>query len=140
GVIGAYEAHSGRPVWVRRIDTQAWTGSESSRPWEVSTPIIDDDGALLTLAPDRTEVLRIALDDGEILARRSADRLGAAAPRYLVRVGDNLAVVGESRIGVVPLVGFETAEAVSSARLPEPGIRGRVVGAGSQLLVPLVSG
>lgn len=140
GVIGAFEAHSGRPVWVRRIDTQPRTASESARPWEVSTPILDDDGALVILSPDRTEVLRIALSDGEILARRSADRLGAAAPRYLVRVGDHLAVVGESRIGIIPLSGFETAEAASSTRVPEPGIRGRVIGAGSQLLVPLVSG
>jgi outer membrane protein assembly factor BamB len=139
GVIGAYEAHSGRPVWVRRIDTRnTWLSGESARPWELHVPLADGD-TILTLSPDRTELLRIGAADGMIRERRSTEAMGVPAPRYLIRAGDLLGIVSESRVSLLPIANLGRAPA-RSHRFADPGIRGRVVGSDGKIVVPLATG
>lgn len=138
GVAAAYEAHSGRPVWVRRFDTQQWLAGESSRPWELHLPIVDGD-SIVMLSPDRTQILRLAMADGAVLGRRGVDGVGVPAARYLLRAGDMLGVVGDTRVALLPIANFERG-AVRSHRFAEPGIRGRAIGSDGKIVVPLASG
>ncbi|HYE02350.1 MAG TPA: PQQ-binding-like beta-propeller repeat protein [Phycisphaerales bacterium] len=139
GVIGAYEAWTGRPVWVHRFDAQNTQPGQEARAWEVNLPLIENE-SLVTLAPDRTEVLRLDLGTGRLLARRSTDPFGTPPPQYLLRAADKLVAVGEGRLGVVELENFQEAPVELTPRLPDPGVRGRVTVVGNKLLVPLVSG
>lgn len=132
GVVAAYEAAGGRPVWVRRMPV-ARGGDVPSWPWRWNTPIVDGDG-LLILAPDLREIVRVSRETGEITARRSTD--GLADPGYLVRAGEHLAAVGDTRIAVLPLADVSGGAARLTRAATAPGIRGRVVPAGGSLVVP----
>ncbi|MBX3358432.1 MAG: PQQ-binding-like beta-propeller repeat protein [Phycisphaeraceae bacterium] len=138
GVIGAYEAGTGRCVWVRRMGAPAYGTSEASSPWEINQPIIDGP-TIVMLTPDRTEVVRLDRESGRILGRRPAADFSTPGPAYLLRVGDTLVGVGSLRLSMVPIGAFET-DGIRQERLEEPGARGRVVVSGDRLLVPTATG
>lgn len=137
GVVGAVEAATGRVRWLRRMAVDAGTGSEQLFAWQVNQPIVDGT-SIITLTPDARRVVRLDAATGAILGERDALDILAQPPRYLLRVGDRLAVVAEDRIGMTPLA-FEGADATAVSAV-QSRIRGRVAVVGSQLLVPTVSG
>lgn len=141
GVVAAVEASTGRLVWIRRMPTTTMPTVQTGWPWAAVTPIVDGLG-LLTLTPDRLDLVRLDLATGRLLASRSAAAL--EQPRYLVRVGEDLAAVGERRVAFVALAEFDRA----TPRLSSPvdvegaagGMAGRAFDAGGLLAVPVRGG
>ncbi len=139
GVFGAVEAHSGRPLWIRRFDVPASTvPTDTQGSHQLSLPIIDGP-SVLTLSPNRQDIVRLDRATGALLSKRSVEPLGIGGAFYLVGVGDRLAVVGPTRVATIPIDGFES-EPPRLSPLIESGIRGRVTAAGSKLLVPVNAG
>jgi outer membrane protein assembly factor BamB len=139
GVIGAYEAVTGRPVWVRRMPPQPAQAPDLSAPWQMHGPILHG-GAIIVLSPDRQQVVRLDALTGEVLGATRTERLSTPPPQYLLKVGDQLAAVCDDRIVLCPIDDLESDQVRTSEIIPEPGIRGRVIAAGSRLLVPVVTG
>lgn len=139
GVIGAIEVNSGRPRWVRLVPVDTGSGSEQPMAWQLQRPIIDGDTIVL-IAPDMRTLLRLDRRSGAIRGRRDMSELAGVQPRYLLRSGDTLVLVGDERIGVLPIAGFEHERMQESKMISPPGIRGRVVLAGDELVIPTVSG
>lgn len=141
GVIAAVEASSGRVSWIRRAPAVTPPPMMNGWPWGSVIPIVDERG-LLTLTPDRLDVVRLDLHTGRLLGSRAGGAL--EGPRYLVRVGDDLAAIGERRIALVNYENFET----DTPRLTPPldgelaggGMSGRAFAAENALVVPLRSG
>jgi outer membrane protein assembly factor BamB len=141
GVIAAVEASSGRVNWIRRAPAITPPPMMNGWPWGSVIPIVDERG-LLTLTPDRLDVVRLDLHTGRLLGSRAGGVL--EGPRYLVRVGDDLAAIGERRIALVNYENFET----DTPRLTPPldgelaggGMSGRAFAAEDALVVPLRSG
>ncbi|MCB9846031.1 MAG: PQQ-binding-like beta-propeller repeat protein [Phycisphaeraceae bacterium] len=137
GVIAAVEAASGRIRWIRRHPTLTYSSYDPAPAHASSAPIVDGD-TLITLSPDRAEVLRIDARSGRVVGSREARMLGS--PRYLLREGENLIAVSDVQIVVTPLDQFEQGP-VGIARIPSGRpILARVVVAGDRLLVPVESG
>jgi hypothetical protein len=139
GIVGAVDAATGRPLWVRRLPSQAVPPPEGAWPWQMGKPVIDGD-SLIILSPDRQSILRLNRRTGAIITTCKADRLGVPQPLYLLRTSASLVGVGDDRVGVVPIQNFDTAPAKFTPLIPEPGIHGRVVAAGERLLIPVVAG
>ncbi|VAX36434.1 hypothetical protein MNBD_PLANCTO03-2300 [hydrothermal vent metagenome] len=137
GVICALEAGTGRYRWVRRLPGVEGRIPGSPPPWTASTPVIDGN-TLLTLSPDRRELLRLDLATGEILSRRDTKPLGS--PGYIFPHRDRLIAVSLRRVATLPIADAETAPARVSSVVADPGIVGRVVAAGNSLLLPLATG
>lgn len=141
GILGAYEVATGRPVWVRLLRSRSvfdpiYRGAGEVLPREMITPIVAD-GQILYLEPGQTRLVRLSAGDGTILGTRDAASLGN--PRYLVRAGDTIAAVGADTIALVPLAEIDTAPVRLAPSFDAP-FAGRVVAAGSSLMVPLESG
>ncbi|MGD9689026.1 MAG: PQQ-binding-like beta-propeller repeat protein [Phycisphaerales bacterium] len=148
GLACAYEAATGRPLWVRRLAGEAFDSQIQLAPWQASFPIVDGDRVLI-LAPDRRTLLILDRHTGRVISQLPvpraetdpADRAnfrGEAFSQvfaYLVRAGDSLAFVSNTMLAIVP--------AASPASKPEilefdsSGIKGRVTALGTQFLVPL---
>ncbi len=140
GVIGAVEAHSGRPLWVRRFEVPTTPSTETTGSYQLALPILDAEG-MITLSPTHQEILRLDRATGAVLARRAIEPIGMGAAHYLVPVGRRLAIVGPTRIATLPLDGFDNTD--TPARLSplfETGILGRVTASGDDMLVPLRQG
>lgn len=140
GVLAANESATGRVRWARRVAPEFSGRPIPTRPWQVGGPIFVDD-VLFSLSPDQLTILAVNPADGTILSRRSAGDLDG--PEYLIPLGD--LVVGVSANGVVTapaanLIGDGPSHATSIARFGESGIRGRVVVAGDELLIPTTRG
>lgn len=142
GVIGAYEAATGRPRWLRRIPAGTQPNFDTLAPWHMNAPVLWRD-QLIALSPDRTEIYRLNRSTGELISKCKADRFGTAAAggiRYLLAAGESLVGVAAERLAVAPLDSFETAPVILSQSVPDAGVRGRVTVAGRSLLVPVVDG
>ncbi len=137
GAIGAYEAATGRPVWVRKLPVADFGQSELGEPWQGNAPILDDD-TLFVLAPDRRDIHRLDARTGRLLASRPAAVFGQA--QYLIRAGDYLGAVDSNSITFVERGRFESGPVRRSAILPNAGIRGRVVVSGTSVLAPIERG
>jgi outer membrane protein assembly factor BamB len=143
GVLCAYEACTGRPVWLRTmpsnrfIDFSQFQRTEPIPPQEMCLPVIDGD-ALAYVEYPKGRVVRVALSNGALLAKRDGASLGD--PRYLLKVGEYLVCVGGNRIAIVESANLEegTAHLVSAAG--SAAIQGRVTSAGGRILVPLEDG
>ena len=135
GIIGAVEAATGRPVWARRTPVQN-SGDLGTMAWRWGQPVLDDAGMVL-LSPDQQSVLRLDRDTGFVVGRRAAAQLGD--PAYIVRAGEEIACVGKSRVALVPLSDIAGGPIRTTKAIPSD-IRGRVVQAGHQLLLPRPEG
>jgi outer membrane protein assembly factor BamB len=142
GVAGAYRVRDGEPVWVRAMPREAMQSMDLARAWELAAPIIDTPRrSLIVLTPDRREMLRISMDTGRTIARRSTDAFGSPPPSYLVAAGEMLAAVSRVRVALAPIATFETATNVQLGPNVTPkGITGRVVYAGGRLVLPSATG
>lgn len=136
GVIGAYEAHTGRPAWVRRLPPEPAQGEIPSAPWHMNVPVVRGDTAYL-VSPDRTSILAMSVRSGAIIARVATEDFAEA--HYVLDAGSRLAAVGENRMAFVPFEGFGTAPPALTPAFDAPGIRGRAVVAGGEVLAPVLS-
>jgi outer membrane protein assembly factor BamB len=143
GVVAAVEAATGRPVWIRRAPVLAPGNMaygmmpEPARPWQWDSPLVRDD-AVFTVAPDRQSLLVIDRLTGAIRGQRPAEELGS--PMYLLPVGERLAAVGGNSVNFVSFDNPIEGEIGTTRTFAQPGIRGRVMVAGSRLLVPRADG
>lgn len=141
GVIAAVEASGGRMVWTRRIPAATMVGPIESWPYAAVLPIADEQG-LVALTPDRLDIVRLDLATGRTLASRSAAAL--EQPKFIVRVGNDLAAVGDRRVAFVDFRNFDTAPVRASAPFDTDSPSGRVAGrafdAGGILALPVRAG
>ncbi len=137
GVVAAVDADSGRPVWVRHFKPSALYSNAVRAPWNTPTPI-PDHGTLILLAPDRSEVVRLDMRTGDVLARRDAESLGR--PHYLMRVGGSLVMVGEDRVAFVDIRRFDVDPVRMSKRLDPISLSGRCAVSGGLVLAPTHEG
>ncbi len=140
GVIAAVESATGRPRWVRRAALTDEQQVGSGLPlWSTNTPVFHGD-TLITLSPNRRTLLVLDAETGRLVRQRTTDRLGQ--PGYVLRHGDLLLAVSQLRIRALDLAADEwiQREPVELLDVKTMGIRGRVVIAGDQALVPVVDG
>ncbi|GAB5497290.1 MAG: hypothetical protein Phyf2KO_23700 [Phycisphaerales bacterium] len=135
GVIAALDAHSGEPVWIRRLGGEEGYSGSNRQSWQQTAPIIVG-AQLVVLAPDQLSVQVLDRHTGEFISEREASSLGW--PDYILRSGDRLISVGAS-IATLPVDEIATAEPVEIAGSEERA-RGRIRLVGDKLLVPTVSG
>jgi outer membrane protein assembly factor BamB len=139
GVVSATEAGTGRPVWLRRMPPVAVQTWDPLNPWQIGSPIVLDEDVVV-LSPDHRLLVRLDRRTGEVKGQVETQRFDQQAPRYVLRVGRQVAVVFDNRIALAPLDSFETASARLTPRFAQPGINGRVTAAGDKLLVPVAEG
>lgn len=143
GILAGVEAATGRPLWIRRMPVAAANGigfapmPEPTPPWTWDSPIING-SELVTLSPDRQEVLLLDRLTGVIKAKRLSPELGS--PSYLLRIGDRLAGVTGDSICLTPMADVAHGIVTTTRTFGSPGIRGRVMVSGDKLLVPRVDG
>ncbi len=136
GVIGAVESETGRVRWVRTVPvptTFSPNGADASMPWQWGEPL-PDGNAIVTLTPDRMQVLRLDRSTGAILSRRSAHELGD--PLYLLRAGDHLVCVGADSATIVAMGSIADGTVRRIAMAPKGEVRGRVMATSESLLAP----
>lgn len=124
GIMGAYEAFTGRPLWVRRMNPEPVQSEVPSWPWQMNIPVAHG-GALFLVSPDRKQVLKVNAQSGVLEAEAPAERYADA--QYLVGAGDTLAAIGENRAAFIAFDQFGEAEPRLTPPLDAPGIRGRAV-------------
>lgn len=138
GVVAAFDAHDGRPIWLRRFDTSVRPDRRSAvGAWMVRPPVVMGDSVLALV--DRLEMIyRLDRRTGRELGRVTSVALSDAD--YLVGVGGRVAAVSASNVWFFEpesvrtvrgrIEGFELADGFDSL------ITGRAMAAGDNLLVP----
>ena len=139
GVIGAVDVGTGRTRWIRRMGVDTQSGVEQPAAWQIGTPVVDG-ASIIIIAPDMKRILRLDRATGAVLSQRDIVDFKPTQPRYLLRIGDMLACVGDERAAFVHAATFETDKPESTPAAVVPGIRGRCVVAGDSLLMPTVAG
>ncbi|MGD9790086.1 MAG: PQQ-binding-like beta-propeller repeat protein [Phycisphaerales bacterium] len=150
GLIGAYETTNGRPLWVRRMNakrprrTMMAQRVAADPAFSAVVPVIVG-GDLFILEPGDAKVLRIDARTGERSGARDASAFNS--PVYLLSCGSTLIGVGRSRLAFVDTSDFVNGTIRLSPSIGDPQtsvrdqtILGRVVAAGSRVLVPIASG
>lgn len=144
GVLGAYEASTGRPLWVRRLSTarveelqfRVRSGA-TTHAYQISTPVADGT-TIICHDPTGNKILRVDAANGKLLGSRDASAFGDV--QYMLKVGRHLALIGDRHISLVKLDGFEKSIVRMVARFGDAGIVGRCVVSGEHLLVPIAGG
>jgi outer membrane protein assembly factor BamB len=143
GVMAGVEAATGRPLWIRRwpVVTQGPQGfgmpMEVARPWQWDSPIVRD-GSMLTLSPDRSELVSLDRVSGAIQSRRPAAALGG--PAYLLNLESSIAAVSGDAVYFVPASDPGEGKVTTTRTFASPGIRGRVTVSGGKVIVPRSDG
>ncbi len=144
GVISSFETVSGRVRWARRVQPEMIrSGRGDQQPaWIGQAPILHG-GYVIALSPDGLQILVLNAASGRGVRAFPASLLGA--PDYLLLMGDTLLGVGDTAVfGILAddlVAGRKTEEwLVVGLNGEGPGIRGRVVVAGNDLLVPVRDG
>jgi outer membrane protein assembly factor BamB len=138
GVVGAFDAHDGRPIWLRRFHTGGRVGrGDLSGAWNLRPPIVKDD-AVVALVDAVDTIYRLDRRTGRLQGAVPTAAMGDV--NYLVGVGDRIAAVGESNVWF-----FSAGEIAPNARprgLFEDAagfdalITGRALATDGRLLVP----
>lgn len=148
GLTAAIDTASGRPLWVR-LDTPLPAQSGRARPWATHQPIPAGD-AFVALSPDQTEIRRIELETGNVLARRDTARFGS--PSYLIPLNaapqgapthddtQRVAAIGETVISVFDPETLEPLPGGTDLAGPFGDITARVLAAGNTLIAPVPTG
>jgi len=135
GVLAAIDAHTGEPIWLRRLDGEPGYAGSGRSAWQQPSPIVQG-SALIVLSPDQLGLFVFDRKTGRAIDERSASVLGY--PEYVLRAGSMLVAVG-SEIRVVPMDDVIAAEPVTIAGL-EDRAPGRIRVAGEELLIPTRTG
>ena len=147
GLVAAVDAASGRPRWVRLVPSGrgadgAFAGPELPPPYEVSAPVVDGD-AIIVIDPSTAAIVRYDGNTGKVLGTRRITEGGprdvAYAPKYLVRAGNNLAVMCEASMLFVPIADL-TGGKLGPPLDGEWSPVGRAVASGDDLLIPVRAG
>ncbi|MCA3006190.1 MAG: PQQ-binding-like beta-propeller repeat protein [Phycisphaerales bacterium] len=159
GVVAAYSAVDGRPLWVHRLAAEPLDNNVVTSGFAMNVPVIvpdpargPDAGWLFTVSPDRRRVLKLDLQSGSLAAAVPAEAL--ASPNYLLLAGEHLLAVSDRQVASVSVAQFAALSQTpanagtlvrSNQPMDLPGIRGRVAvlqsAAGSpRVLVPTISG
>lgn len=149
GVVAAYEAASGRPVWLRKVSggSSLRRGQPDQAPaFAISFPIVDGNTLIVNELADNGDsvkgeeasVLRLDLATGRLIEKRAMSAFGN--PRYFTRAGDYLAGVGAGRVAFVKLSELGEGTIRLSGPTGDGEIPGRVTVAGGKLLVPSPTG
>jgi outer membrane protein assembly factor BamB len=144
GVLGAFEAATGNPLWVRlspptRVldpTLSIGMGGEVLRPFEAMAPVVLDGRVFAVDAVDGA-VVACDADTGGLIARRHFPEIETL---YLVGVGERLALVSSSRVAFIDAKTFEHAPLALGPVVDGEGISGRAFAAGDKLLVPITIG
>lgn len=139
GAVGAFEAATGRPVWIRRAPVDALASRDFAASWRLGAPV-QDGPWVYVLAPDQRSIMQIERATGRLAASRTTERLLTTPPEYLVLAGRRLIAVGVDQVASIPLDDFAQGPAATGPRLPSPGIHGRVSVAGDRLVLPVPAG
>jgi outer membrane protein assembly factor BamB len=145
GVIGAYRAGDGLPLWVRTAPAPIQMDlNQPTMPYTVFAPV-KIGPAVFVFDGSKQNILKLDAATGALLATRST--MDLRQPLYLLACGGELVAVDEQTLTVVPAdETFATAKIRGTGRLGETssGIRGRVTVAGQgdeqRLVVPIASG
>lgn len=143
GVIGAYEAASGRPLWVRTLPAPRQQDAIAFRPGlpipghEANQPVVAD-GSVFYVEPGRGAVVQLDAATGALRARREGASLGE--PRYLLRAGQHLACVGATRVSFVPLDDMALGPVRLSPEFRGPAPIGRALVSEGFVILPLADG
>ncbi|MEO1008796.1 MAG: PQQ-binding-like beta-propeller repeat protein [Planctomycetota bacterium] len=138
-VVGAFDAQTGRPIWLRRFNAvPRGDDRNADAAWNVRQPIVIDDAVIVHIGP-LDAYFRLDRETGElegVWGVSAVDPLG-----YLVRVGEHVAMVGQSSIrfaepGVFRGYGVRRVGTIREVRDFDRSITGRAVAAGDALLVP----
>lgn len=138
GIVAAYDAHDGRPLWLRRFEMPqiVQQAGDSQGAWAVQAPVLAD-GSLVALVGGQEMIYRLDPETGRLEGGTPSLSLGEA--EYLVAVGSTVAAVGPASV-----IFFEPAS-LTLALLPPKSARpaalraaitGRAMAAGGRLLVP----
>ncbi len=138
GFCAAVETASGRLRWLRRMDTETFGAGGGGSAWETAAPVWYE-GRLFVLSPDRREIVMLDPDTGAVLARETASRW--SNPKYLLAAAGRLIGVADSDLFAKDLAAFGSTDSPNMIlTVEQPGIRGRVVVSGGQLVAPTAQG
>lgn len=138
GFAAAVDVVTGGLLWIRRITSEYFGQGPSLKPWESSRPVWHE-GRLFVMSPDRRELLMLDAATGDLKAREPAGRYDQ--PRYLLAAGDRLIAVSHAGLFATRASAFGTSQDVEMIAITDtPGIRGRVVAAGNDLIIPTIDG
>ncbi|MBL9000967.1 MAG: PQQ-binding-like beta-propeller repeat protein [Phycisphaerae bacterium] len=142
GITGAYEAATGRPVWVRLSPTRnsidySMRGDPGVPPYAMHMPVLDGD-SIIILEAAFNRIARLGMADGSLRATREGSVLGT--PQYLLKCGEALVGVSSTRVAFVNAADFGTATVHLGEAYSRSGIVGRCVSAGGRLIVPTAEG
>ncbi len=153
GVIAAIDASDGTIEWLRRFAVPLRESPYPVAPWECGAPVAIGE-ALFAIAPDQSELLKLSIEDGTLLAAAPTDLATLRSPRYLLAAeseGETLLLAAGGDLVAVdpgdlsPRWSFADANEPAAVRGAWPGranrsgIRGRVQVAGEFALVPGVA-
>lgn len=137
GLIAAVETRTGRVLWVRQTASPGLYSRGARMPYATSVPVVNGHG-LFVLTPDQNRILHLDPATGAVLASRAAEPTGEAS--YLVGLQGRIAAVGPQRVAIYNAAGFDTLPALVVDVPDERGLRGRAVGAGPRLALPVGEG
>ncbi|MCA9311017.1 MAG: PQQ-like beta-propeller repeat protein, partial [Phycisphaerales bacterium] len=137
GFVAAVESSNGRVQWIRRLESES-NQFDTREPWEGSAPVVVDD-RVYTLTPDRLAIHAYERETGKLKAQVSAAHFDG--PRYILYADGMILGVTRRAIWGRPAEDLDAPmETLQLAQVPDPGIRGRVVVVGDELVVPVVNG
>ncbi|MEM7622305.1 MAG: PQQ-binding-like beta-propeller repeat protein [Planctomycetota bacterium] len=102
GVVGAVNASTGEPIWVRSMPGLDVTRATRTPGWRISRPVLTRTD-LITISPDTRSVLVFDRETGETRAAIDTAQLVGSPVTNLIRVGDRLAAFNDELVGFVPL-------------------------------------
>ncbi|GJQ28961.1 MAG: hypothetical protein HBSAPP03_08450 [Phycisphaerae bacterium] len=143
GILGAFEAATGRPRWVRlthaprQADMARWPAPTPNPAYEATAPLVVGD-SVFYVEPGQAGIVHVSIHDGVLRAQRDGSSLGE--PRYLLLAGRTLVGVGPTRVACVPLDELREGVVRLSSDYRTPGIAGRAVVAAGRVLLPLAEG
>lgn len=139
GLVAAIEAATGRPRWIRRFVPRPAVRFATTPPYAIDQPLLAD-GELLTLSPNRLELVRIDPETGSLIGQRPTAPISTATAEYLVKVGEHLAVMsgaGASFLDIPPTA--ETPVRLAGLTQGELPV-GRAMAVGGELAIPTQTG
>ncbi|MFZ4573838.1 MAG: PQQ-binding-like beta-propeller repeat protein [Phycisphaerales bacterium] len=149
GLIAAVEVATGRPRWVRLVPSGRgvetnFGGPEAPPSYEISIPIVVGD-SVYAIDPASAAIVRYEAATGRVLGSRrlteSGPRDAAYAPKYLVKTGEQLAVVCEATVVFLPLGEIANAKVRRGPALDGDSTPvGRAAATDKALLIPVRGG
>ncbi|MCA9271877.1 MAG: PQQ-binding-like beta-propeller repeat protein [Phycisphaerales bacterium] len=136
GIVAAVEAHSGRPIWLRKVSVRDAFSGRSRDDWEQPAPVVTGD-RLIALSPDQLEVQVFEASSGRLIGERAASLLGW--PEYLLSFAGRVICVG-AEITVVRAEGILSEEPATLKVSRAERAPGRVRLAGGTLMIPAHTG